>query len=149
MPGLIKQPVKTQVLWCWELMVMKSNPFSNLCFNIQKNAAFTWSVMCQAEINKPKKAATRRFALPLCSLNTSTLQLWLNWSFFLVMFWFMSRQQTILALTWPSMMQRLTSTQVSISLYWFIMGRMVSMLLCSTRSDLFPTRMRGTLGTGF
>lgn len=27
------------------------------------------------------------------------------------------------------------------------MGRMVSMLLCSTRSDLFPTRMRGTLDT--
>lgn len=41
----------------------------------------------------------------------------------------------------------LTSTHVSISLYWFIMGRMVSMLLCSTRSDLFPTRIRGTLGT--
>lgn len=39
----------------------------------------------------------------------------------------------------------LTSTQVSISLYWFITGSMVSMLLCSTRSDLFPTRIRGTL----
>lgn len=39
----------------------------------------------------------------------------------------------------------LTSTQVSISEYWFMMGRMVSMLLWSTRSDLFPTRIRGTL----
>lgn len=39
----------------------------------------------------------------------------------------------------------LTSTQVSMSWYWFIIGRMVSMLLCSTRSDLFPTRINGTL----
>lgn len=41
----------------------------------------------------------------------------------------------------------LTSTQVSISLCLFMMGSMVSMLLCSTRSDLFPTRIRGTLDT--
>lgn len=39
----------------------------------------------------------------------------------------------------------LTSTQVSMSEYWFMMGRMVSILLCSTRSDLFPTRISGTL----
>lgn len=51
-------------------------------------------------------------------------------------------------ITWREQNSRpLTSTQVSISLYWFIMGRMVSMLLCSTRSDLFPTRIKGTLDT--
>lgn len=46
---------------------------------------------------------------------------------------------------WVLRRARLTSTQVSISEYWFMMGRMVSMLLWSTRSDLFPTRIRGTL----
>lgn len=41
----------------------------------------------------------------------------------------------------------LTSTHVSISVYWFIMGRIVSILLYSTRSDLFPTNIRGSLKT--
>lgn len=38
-----------------------------------------------------------------------------------------------------------TSTHVSISENWFMMGRMVSMELPQRRSDLFPTRMIGTL----
>lgn len=38
-----------------------------------------------------------------------------------------------------------TSTHVSISENWFIMGRMVSIELPQRRSDLFPTRMMGTL----
>lgn len=42
-------------------------------------------------------------------------------------------------------MRRHTSTQVSISVYWFIIGRMVSILLYSTRSDLFPTNIKGSL----
>ena len=41
--------------------------------------------------------------------------------------------------------RRRTSTQVSISVCWFMIGRMVSMLLCSTRSDLLPTSIRGSL----
>lgn len=39
----------------------------------------------------------------------------------------------------------LTSTHVSISENWFMMGRMVSIELPQRRSDLFPTRMMGTL----
>lgn len=39
----------------------------------------------------------------------------------------------------------LTSTHVSISENWFMMGRMVSMELPLRRSDLFPTRMMGIL----
>ena len=34
---------------------------------------------------------------------------------------------------------RPTSTQISISLYWFISGSTESMEVYSTRSDLFPT----------
>ncbi len=38
-----------------------------------------------------------------------------------------------------------TSTQVSISENWFMIGRMVSMELPERRSDLLPTRMMGIL----
>lgn len=40
----------------------------------------------------------------------------------------------------------LTSTQVSISENWFMMGRMTSMELPTCRSDLFPTKIMGILG---
>lgn len=39
----------------------------------------------------------------------------------------------------------LTSTQVSISENWFMMGRMTSMELPTCRSDLFPTKIMGIL----
>lgn len=39
----------------------------------------------------------------------------------------------------------LTSTQVSISENWFMIGRMVSMELPERKSDLLPTRMMGIL----
>lgn len=40
----------------------------------------------------------------------------------------------------------LTSTQVSISENWFMMGKMTSMELPICRSDLFPTKIMGILG---
>lgn len=40
----------------------------------------------------------------------------------------------------------LTSTQVSISENWFMMGRITSMELPTCRSDLFPTKIMGILG---
>lgn len=40
----------------------------------------------------------------------------------------------------------LTSTQVSISGNWLIMGNTASMVLPGRRSDLLPTRMMGNLG---
>lgn len=39
----------------------------------------------------------------------------------------------------------LTSTHVSISENWFMIGRMASMELPERRSDLLPTRMMGIL----
>lgn len=43
-------------------------------------------------------------------------------------------------------LRSLTSTQVSISENWFMMGRMTSMELPICRSDLFPTKIMGILG---
>jgi hypothetical protein len=40
----------------------------------------------------------------------------------------------------------LTSTQVSISGNWLMMGSTASMVLPGRRSDLLPTRMMGNLG---
>lgn len=43
---------------------------------------------------------------------------------------------------------RLTSTQVSISGNWLMMGSTASMELPGRKSDLLPTKMMGTLGRG-
>lgn len=51
-----------------------------------------------------------------------------------------------LPLAQPLSRDPLTSTQVSISGNWLMMGSTASMELPARRSDLLPTRMMGTLG---